>query len=44
VLRGHHNKPATAHPPVYTFVTDGVVSAIEQAKNAADIADGIRRI
>jgi dihydrofolate reductase len=30
-----HNKPATSHPPVYTFVTDGVVSAIEQAKNAA---------
>jgi dihydrofolate reductase len=30
-----HHKPATSHPPVYTFVTDGVVSAIEQAKNAA---------
>jgi dihydrofolate reductase len=30
-----HRKPATAHPPVYTFVTDGVASAIEQAKNTA---------
>jgi dihydrofolate reductase len=30
-----HNKPTTSHPPVYTFVTDGVVSAIEQAKRAA---------
>ena len=30
-----HNKPATSYPPVYTFVTDGVVSAIEQAKSAA---------
>jgi dihydrofolate reductase len=30
-----HNKPTTAYPPVYTFVTDGVVSAIEQAKSAA---------
>ncbi len=30
-----HRKPATSHPPVFTFVTDGVVSAIEQAKNAA---------
>ena len=30
-----HNKPTTSHPPVYTFVTDGVVSAIEQAKSAA---------
>jgi dihydrofolate reductase len=30
-----HNKPATPHPPVFTFVTDGVTSAIEQAKNAA---------
>jgi dihydrofolate reductase len=30
-----HSKPATSHPPVYTFVTDGVVSAIEQAKQAA---------
>ena len=30
-----HNKPATSHPPVFTFVTDGVVSAIEQAKHAA---------
>jgi dihydrofolate reductase len=30
-----HRKPATSHPPVYTFVTDGVASAIEQAKNAA---------
>jgi dihydrofolate reductase len=30
-----HNKPTTSYPPVYTFVTDGVASAIEQAKNAA---------
>jgi dihydrofolate reductase len=30
-----HHEPATSHPPVYTFVTDGVVSAIEQARNAA---------
>ena len=30
-----HNKPTTPHPPVYTFVTDGVVSALEQAKSAA---------
>jgi dihydrofolate reductase len=30
-----HRKPATSHPPVYTFVTDGVVSAIEQARKAA---------
>ena len=30
-----HNKPATPHPPVFTFVTDGVASAIGQAKDAA---------
>jgi dihydrofolate reductase len=30
-----HHKPTTPHPSVYTFVTDGVASAIEQAKNAA---------
>ncbi|MDT4956676.1 MAG: hypothetical protein QOD31_475, partial [Pseudonocardiales bacterium] len=30
-----HNKPATSYPPVYTFVTDGVVSAIERAKSMA---------
>lgn len=30
-----HNKPITSHPSVYTFVTDGVVSAIDQAKSAA---------
>jgi dihydrofolate reductase len=30
-----HHKPTRSHPSVYTFVTDGVVSAIEQAKNAA---------
>ena len=29
-----HNKPRS-HPPVFTFVTDGVASAIEQAKRAA---------
>ncbi|MDJ0358286.1 dihydrofolate reductase family protein [Paenarthrobacter sp. PH39-S1] len=30
-----HNQPTTSYPPVFTFVTDGVVSAIEQAKHAA---------
>jgi dihydrofolate reductase len=30
-----HAKPTASHPPVYTFVTDGVASAIEQAKRAA---------
>jgi dihydrofolate reductase len=30
-----HHKPGRSHPPVYTFVTDGVVSAIEQAKKVA---------
>jgi dihydrofolate reductase len=30
-----HHKPTRSHPPVYTFVTDGVVRAIEQAKHAA---------
>jgi dihydrofolate reductase len=30
-----HNKPTTSYPSVYRFVTDGVASAIEQAKNAA---------
>ncbi len=30
-----HNKPATSYPSVYTFVTDGVASAIEQAKHVA---------
>jgi len=30
-----HNKPSTSYPSVYTFVTDGVASAIAQAKNAA---------
>ena len=30
-----HHEPTTSHPPVYTFVTDGVVSAIEQAKQTA---------
>ena len=30
-----HHKPTTAHPTVYTFVTDGVASAIERAKSAA---------
>jgi dihydrofolate reductase len=30
-----HEKPARAYPPVFTFVTDGVASAIEQAKRAA---------
>ncbi len=30
-----HREPTRSHPPIYTFVTDGVVSAIEQAKHAA---------
>jgi dihydrofolate reductase len=30
-----HNKPASPYPPVFTFVTDGVASAIEQAKQVA---------
>jgi dihydrofolate reductase len=30
-----HDAPARAYPPVYTFVTDGVRSAIEQAKAVA---------
>jgi dihydrofolate reductase len=30
-----HHEPAETHPPAYRFVTDGVASAIEQAKAAA---------
>jgi dihydrofolate reductase len=30
-----HEKPARSHPPVYTFVTEGVVRAIDAAKNVA---------
>ena len=30
-----HDAPTGAHSPVFTFVTDGVASAIEQAKDAA---------
>jgi dihydrofolate reductase len=30
-----HSKPATSYPSVYTFVTDGVASAIEQARSVA---------
>jgi dihydrofolate reductase len=30
-----HNKPAASHSRVFTFITDGVASAIEQAKDAA---------
>jgi dihydrofolate reductase len=30
-----HNKSVASYPPVYTFVTGGVASAIEQAKNVA---------
>ncbi len=30
-----HHMPSRSHPPIYTFVTDGVVSAIERAKHAA---------
>jgi dihydrofolate reductase len=31
-----HTKPAASYPPVFTFVTDGVVRALEQAKRAAE--------
>jgi dihydrofolate reductase len=30
-----HNRPAASYPDVFTFVTDGVAAAIEQAKAAA---------
>ena len=30
-----HSMPTESYPPVFTFVTDGVVSAIDQAKHAA---------
>ena len=30
-----HHEPTRAHPPMYTFVLDGVASAIEQAKRVA---------
>lgn len=30
-----HNQPSVSYPSVFTFVTDGVASAIEQAKRAA---------
>ncbi|MDQ2845786.1 MAG: dihydrofolate reductase family protein [Actinomycetota bacterium] len=30
-----HHQPARSYPSVFTFVTDGVASAIEQAKKAA---------
>lgn len=30
-----HDKPTTSYPSVFTFVTDGVASAIEQAKDVA---------
>jgi dihydrofolate reductase len=30
-----HNKPTASYPSVFTFVTDGVASAIEQAKETA---------
>ena len=30
-----HHEPATSHPSIYTFVTDGVASAIEQAREVA---------
>ena len=29
-----HNQPTASHPAVFTFITDGVVSAIDQAKDA----------
>jgi dihydrofolate reductase len=30
-----HHEPETSHPPIFTFVTDGVAGAIEQAKEVA---------
>jgi dihydrofolate reductase len=30
-----HTKPTRSYPPVYTFVTDGVTDAIDQAQNVA---------
>ena len=30
-----HDKPTASYPPVFRFITDGVASAIEQAKDAA---------
>ncbi|MFG1687654.1 dihydrofolate reductase family protein [Nonomuraea sp. NPDC049269] len=30
-----HHEPTRSYPPVFTFVTDGVASAIEQARKAA---------
>ena len=30
-----HHRPTSTYPPVYTFVTDGVASAINQAKDVA---------
>ena len=30
-----HHAPTRGHPPIYTFVTDGVGRAIEQAKQTA---------
>lgn len=30
-----HHKPTRSHPPIYTFVTDGVARAIEEARQAA---------
>ncbi|MEU2557178.1 dihydrofolate reductase family protein [Streptomyces sp. NPDC013313] len=30
-----HQAPTRSYPPVFTFVTDGVVSAVEQAKKVA---------
>jgi dihydrofolate reductase len=34
-----HNQPETSYPDVFTFVTDGVAGAIEQAKAAAGDKD-----
>ncbi|GAA4313597.1 hypothetical protein GCM10023178_23180 [Actinomadura luteofluorescens] len=34
-----HQAPTKPYPPVFTFVTDGVASAIEQAKRHLTIAD-----
>jgi dihydrofolate reductase len=34
-----HHAPTAAHPPVYTFVADGVPSALEQAKRTAGDKD-----
>jgi hypothetical protein len=37
-----HNKPTTSHPPVYTFVTDGVGATVMQQALPLGLVDEIR--